>query len=54
AGLCHISDTVFPEFTIQYIIEKYRINNAIGQWDTLGSKWERFKDDDVIETWVSF
>lgn len=54
AGLCHISDTVFPEFKIQYIIEKYRINNAIGQWDTLGYKWERFKDDDVIETWVSF
>lgn len=53
AGQCHISDTIDPSFVIKYIIEKYRISTT-GQWDTLGHLWERFRDDDVIETWVRF
>jgi hypothetical protein len=53
AGQCHISDTIDPTFVIKYQIDKYKISN-VGQWDTLGHLWLRFKTDDVIESWERY
>jgi hypothetical protein len=54
AGNCHITDTIDPFFSIRYVIEKYRVDNSYGLWDTLGSKWIRFRSGDIVEAWVRF
>ncbi len=53
-GQSKITDTIGLEFILNYKLERYKINNATGQWDTLGNKWKIDKYDNVKETWISY
>ena len=52
-NMSYIIDTISPRFTIKYSIDKYR-KATNGLLDTLGDKWEIFRQDIVVENWLSY
>ena len=53
ANSSYITDTISPSFVLKYQIDKYR-KSVNGLLDTLGAKWEIFRQDVVIENWLSY